>query len=117
MKYVLFYEVGDDVMAKIREHNPEHRARWAQCHARGELLMIGPFTDLRDGAMAVFTTREAAEEFATGDPFVLHGVVRKWRIAEWMEALVPEGPLSRTTLLHPPPRSKFPLAKVLISGA
>ena len=92
MKYVLFYEVGVDVMAKVREHNPAHRARWAQSHARGELLMIGPFTDLRDGAMAVFTTREAAEEFAGGDPFVVHGVVSKWRIAEWMEALVPDGP-------------------------
>ena len=92
MKYVLFYEVGDDVMAKIREHNPEHRARWARYQDRGELLMIGPFTDLRDGAMAVFTTRAAAEEFAAGDPFVVHGVVRRWRVAEWMEALVPDGP-------------------------
>jgi uncharacterized protein len=94
MKYVLFYEVasGDDVMPRLREHNPAHRARWAQCQARGELLMIGPFTDLRDGAMGVFTTREAAEEFARGDPFVLHGAVSKWRIAEWMEAIVPDGP-------------------------
>ena len=94
MKYVLFYEVSadEDVMAKIGEHNSAHRARWAQSHTRGELLMIGPFTDLRDGAMAVFTTREAAEEFALGDSFVLHGVVGTWRIAEWMEALVPEGP-------------------------
>jgi uncharacterized protein len=95
VKYVVFYEIadGDDVMPKIREHNPAHRARWARCHTRGELLMIGPFTDLRDGALAVFTTREAAEEFVSGDPFVLHGVVSKWRIAELMEALVPEGPV------------------------
>jgi uncharacterized protein YciI len=93
VKYVVFYEVADgDVMPRIREHNPAHRARWAQFHARGDLLMIGPFTDLRDGAMAVFTTREAAEEFVGGDPFVLHGVVSTWRIAEWMEALVPDAP-------------------------
>jgi len=92
VKYVVCYEVADDVMAKIREHNPEHRARWARYQDRGELLMIGPFTDLRDGAMAVFTTREAAEEFVSGDPFVLHGVVRQWRILEWMEALVPDAP-------------------------
>jgi hypothetical protein len=92
VKYVVCYEVADDVMAKIREHNPEHRARWARYRDRGELLMIGPFTDLRDGAMAVFTTREAAEEFVSGDPFVLHGVVHKWRILEWMEALVPDAP-------------------------
>jgi uncharacterized protein YciI len=49
--------------------------------------MIGPFEDPQDGAMAIFTTREAAEEFAQGDPFVLHGVVANWRINGWNEAL------------------------------
>ena len=52
--------------------------------------MIGPFANaLEDGAMGIFTTREAAEEFVRGDPFVLHGVVRNWTIREWNEALVP----------------------------
>jgi uncharacterized protein YciI len=40
--------------------------------------------------MSIFTTREAAEEFVRGDPFVLHGVVGSWTIREWNEALVPE---------------------------
>jgi hypothetical protein len=44
------------------------------------------------GAIAVFATREAADEFVRTDPFVLHGVVGKWRILEWMEALVPDAP-------------------------
>jgi hypothetical protein len=35
--------------------------------------------------MAILTTREAAEEFAQGDPFVLNGVVRNWQIREWDE--------------------------------
>ena len=34
--------------------------------------MIGPFANAQeDGAMGIFTTREAAEEFVRGDPFVL----------------------------------------------
>jgi uncharacterized protein YciI len=37
--------------------------------------------------MAVFSTREAAEEFAHSDPFVLHGVVSSWRVREWNEAI------------------------------
>jgi uncharacterized protein YciI len=37
--------------------------------------------------MAIFTTREAAETFARGDPFVLNGVVRRWSIREWSEAI------------------------------
>jgi uncharacterized protein YciI len=39
--------------------------------------------------MAVFTSREAAESFAEGDPFVLNGVVRDWQIREWDEVFVP----------------------------
>jgi len=38
-------------------------------HARGLLLMIGPFADAgAESAMAVFTTRDAAEEFVKADP-------------------------------------------------
>ncbi len=50
--------------------------------------MIGTFANPQeDGAMGIFTSREAAEEFARSDPFVLHGVVRRWYIREWNEAL------------------------------
>jgi uncharacterized protein len=87
VKYVLFYESGDDVAAKAAEYFPAHRARIDEFHSRGVLLMVGPFSD-RDGAMSVFTTREAAEEFAAADPFVVNGLVRSWRIREWVEVLV-----------------------------
>ncbi len=91
MKAVVFYESADDVLAKAPAHFPAHRARWQEFAARGELLMVGPFANAQeDGAMAVFTTRAAAEEFVRGDPFVLHGLVRKWTIREWNEAIVPE---------------------------
>jgi uncharacterized protein len=39
--------------------------------------------------MAIFTSREAAEEFVAGDPFVLNRVVRDWQIREWDEVLAP----------------------------
>jgi uncharacterized protein len=53
--------------------------------------MIGPFANaLADGAMGIFTTRAATEEFVRGDPFILHGVVRNWTIREWNEALIPD---------------------------
>jgi len=91
MKYVLSYESADDVRAKAPAHFPAHKARYQEFHARGELLMLGTFEDpQRDGSMAVFTTRQAAEEFAEGDPFVLNGVVRAWRVRGWNEALVPD---------------------------
>jgi len=37
--------------------------------------------------MAIFSTRDSAEEFAQGDPFVLGGVVLRWHIKEWNEVL------------------------------
>jgi uncharacterized protein YciI len=39
--------------------------------------------------MAIFATREAAEDFVRGDPFVLNGVVRNWQLREWDEVLAP----------------------------
>ena len=87
MKYVLFYESSDEIDEKAPVHFRAHRARWHEFQEKGTLLMIGPFAD-QSGALAVFTTREAADEFASGDPFVVHGVVKKdWQIREWGEAL------------------------------
>ena len=83
LRYVLFYESGD--LSLAAENFPAHRARYEEFMRRGVLLSLGPFSD-RSGSMAVFTTREAAEEFASGDPFVQHGVVSKWTIREWREA-------------------------------
>ena len=90
MKAVVFYESGEGLAEKAPPHLAAHVARWREFSGRGELLMIGPFANAQEeGAMAIFTTREAAEEFVRGDPFVLHGVVRNWTIREWNEALVP----------------------------
>ena len=89
MKYVLSYESPAELdMEKVGTHFDAHRARWKLFHERGTLLLIGPFADPRDGAMGVFTTHEAAEEFATSDPFVLNGVVASWTIRAWNEVLL-----------------------------
>jgi uncharacterized protein YciI len=38
-----------------------------------------------EGSMAVFGSREAAEEFVRDDPFVNEGVVKAWTLREWDE--------------------------------
>jgi uncharacterized protein len=86
VKYVLLYDAAAD-MARARELFPAHQAKWQEYVTRGELLLIGPFSDPRQGAMGVFATREAAEEFVRNDPFVLEGVVKKWELREWREAI------------------------------
>ena len=87
-KYVLFYESTDDVASKAPARFPAHCERCQEFHARGLLLMVGTFADPQtEGAMAIFTSREGAEAFAAGDPFVLNDVVRRWEVREWNEAL------------------------------
>jgi uncharacterized protein len=89
-KYVLLYESADDVLAKAPLHVEAHSARGKEFYERGSLVAYGPFGDPQEqGSMAVFTTREAAEEFARDDPFVVNGVVRDWQIREWEEAFLP----------------------------
>jgi uncharacterized protein YciI len=86
VKYVLFYESADDVASKAPAQFAAHTARFDDFE--DTLLMIGAFGNPQDeGSMAIFTTREAAEEFAKGDPFVLNGVVRRWYVREWNEVL------------------------------
>jgi uncharacterized protein YciI len=90
VKYVLLYESADGVAENAPKHAEAHRAHWPPFLERGELLAIGPFGDpQRQGAMSIFRTREAAEEFARGDPFVTNGVVRSWEVREWDEAIDP----------------------------
>jgi uncharacterized protein YciI len=49
-------------------------------------LLVGTFGDPQaEGSMAVFGSREAAEEFVRDDPFVNEGVVKAWTLREWDE--------------------------------
>jgi uncharacterized protein YciI len=86
--YVVFYESAPDALERIPVLFPAHRTRLDEFHQRGELLMVGTFGDpIAEGSMAVFRTREGAEEFVADDPFVTGGVVGNWYLREWNEVL------------------------------
>jgi uncharacterized protein len=91
MRYVMLYESADDVASKAPPHFPAHVARIEEFRARGDVVGIGTFGDPQaQGAMGIFTSREAAEEFAREDPFVLHGVVQRWEVREWNDLIAAE---------------------------
>ena len=91
MKYVLTYRAVPGFLPLAREHGPAHVARLHEFHDRGVLLMVGTMDEPVNGdAMGIFTTREAAEEFVAGDPFVVHGVVAEWTVRPWNEVLQPD---------------------------
>jgi uncharacterized protein len=76
-------------MPLAQEHFPAHRKRIEEFHERGLMLLVGTFSDAPVGAMAVFTTGEAAAEFMAADPFLQGGVVAAHRVREWDEILQP----------------------------
>ena len=86
-RWVMTYHSVPDFLPLAQEHYPAHSARLDEFHVRGLVLMAGPLTDPFDGdALAIFTSREAVEEFIAGDPFVTEGVVASWTIRPWIEA-------------------------------
>jgi len=87
LKAVAFYESAPDVLEKAPLHFPAHKARVDAFAARGDLLGVGLLGTPLDGSMAVFASREAAEEFVKEDPFVLNGVVAKATIKDWADSL------------------------------
>jgi uncharacterized protein YciI len=84
MKAVVLYQSAPDVLETAPLHFPAHRARLDEFRASGHLLMIGTFGDpVTQGSMAIFDSREGAEAFVAGDPFVLEGVVASYEIRDW----------------------------------
>jgi uncharacterized protein len=89
VKVLMFYELAPDGLAKVPEHYPAHSERLRQFHAQGRLLMAGPYGVPPVGALAVFTSKDAAEAFVRDDPFVRNGIVARCTFHEWDEALAP----------------------------
>jgi uncharacterized protein YciI len=83
----MFYEAGADEAEKAQRLFPAHWARCLEFRDRGLLLHVGTFRDRPAlGAMGIFSSRAAAEEFIAGDPFVLEGVVEHPELRDWEEA-------------------------------
>jgi uncharacterized protein YciI len=88
---MLFVVIGSST-GKSREEimaiYPRHKAFAEPFIKRGDLVGLGPFMDSAGGNMGIFRTREAAEEYAKADPFLLEGVVKEYQIKEWGDNLL-----------------------------
>lgn len=85
MHYLLFYEVGDDYLARRAEFREAHLDLAWKANERGELVLAGALANPTDGALLLFKgeSAEVAEKFAKTDPYVINGLVKKWRVREW----------------------------------
>lgn len=85
MHYLLMYDVADDYLERRTAYRGEHLALARAAHQRGELVLGGALADPADGAVLLFKgdSPAAAERFAETDPYVLNGVVTRWRVRTW----------------------------------
>jgi uncharacterized protein len=83
--FVLTYETVDNFPERRTPYRPAHITQVREAHARGELVMAGATGDPPNGALLVFrgVDRTVAEQFATHDPYVQEGLVRKWEVRPW----------------------------------
>jgi uncharacterized protein len=86
MEFVMMYSLSEGIdSSRILETYPRHKAYFEAFRAGGGgLLALGPFqtADLAGASMAIFTSREDAERFISGDPCVLERLAVP-RILEW----------------------------------
>jgi len=85
MHFLLFYDVVDDYVDRRGPFRAEHLSLIKKAQDRGELVMAGALADPPDGAVLVFRgpSAQPAESFAKADPYVLNGLVKKWRVRQW----------------------------------
>jgi uncharacterized protein len=83
--FLMFYDFAADYLERRPEFREEHLAKAWAAYARGELVLGGALADPVDGAVLLFTgeSPRAAESFAREDPYVLNGLVTRWRVREW----------------------------------
>jgi uncharacterized protein len=85
MHYLLIYEVAPDYPTRRAQFRSAHLALAWQAADRGELLLAGAVGDPVEGSILLFSADSPAipTAFAQVDPYVLNGLVTRWRVAPW----------------------------------
>jgi hypothetical protein len=86
MHYLLMYDVVDDYITRRIPLRAAHVAHARAAADRGELVLAGAFANPPDGAVIMFRgdSPAPAEAFAKADPYVVNGLVKTWRVREWV---------------------------------
>ena len=87
--FLLFYDYGPDFEIRRAEVREQHLARAWAASGRGELMLAGALAQPLETGVLLFRADSAAtaEEFACSDPYVVNGLVKAWRVREWITAV------------------------------
>jgi uncharacterized protein len=82
--FLLIYDVAPDYVQRRAQYREEHlRLAW-QSAQKGELVLAGALEDPVEQAFLLFSgSRESALRFAAADPYVRHGLVKRFRVKQW----------------------------------
>lgn len=85
MHFLLIYDLVDDYLERRVPLRAAHIAHARAAVARGELQLAGALANPPDGAVLLFKgdSPAAAEAFARADPYVVNGLIARWRVREW----------------------------------
>lgn len=85
MHFLLLYDVVEDYVTQRVPLRAAHLGHARAAVARGELVLGGALANPPDGAVLLFRgdSPQAAESFARADPYVVNGLVTRWRVREW----------------------------------
>lgn len=83
--FALMYDVVDDFVTRRAPFRTAHLDAVREAQARGDIAIAGAVGDPPSGALLVFRGDgpQAAEAFAQADPYVLQGLVTRWRVLTW----------------------------------
>ena len=82
MHYVLIYELAPDYLERRGPFRNDHlKLAWA---AQG-IVLAGALADPVDRALFLFEgdSPDAAKRFASVDPYVVNGLVKRWEVRPW----------------------------------
>jgi len=85
MHYLMFYDFAPDYLERRGAFRAAHLALAWHAHERGELVLGGALAEPADQGVLLFRadTPAVAERFAAADPYVLNGIVVRWRVRPW----------------------------------
>lgn len=84
--FLLFYELVEDYATRRADFRKSHLEKAWAASDRGELVLAGALADPMDAGVLLFKgeTPDVAQAFAKADPYVVNGLVRSWKVREWM---------------------------------
>ena len=92
MHYLLIYEIAPDYMARRAEFRGAHLKLASQAAERGELILGGAVGDPVESSLLLFKCDSPGipAAFAKTDPYVLNGIVVRWKVSPWNTVVGPD---------------------------